>query len=126
MNIELKEEKNLGAVIKIIGVGGAGGNALNNMVDKGITGVEFIAANTDYQDLKSSKASIKLQLGLNLTKGRGSGADPKIGEKAAYEDKDRIEEVLEGADMIFLTAGMGGGTGTGAAPVISKIAKEKI
>ncbi len=110
--------------IKIIGVGGAGGNAINDMITSGINGVEFIAANTDAQDLTKSKAHHKIQLGEKLTKGLGAGAMPNIGRQAAEEDKEKIKELLAGTDMLFITAGMGGGTGTGAAPVIAKIAKE--
>ena len=110
--------------IKIMGVGGAGGNAINDMIASGISGVEFIAANTDAQDLIKSKAHHKIQLGEKLTKGLGAGAMPSIGRQAAEEDKEKIKELLSGTDMLFITAGMGGGTGTGAAPVIAKIAKE--
>jgi cell division protein FtsZ len=110
--------------IKVVGVGGAGGNAINDMVESGISGVEFIAANTDAQDLTKSKASIKVQLGDRLTKGLGAGANPDVGKQAAEEDKEKIKELLEETDMLFITAGMGGGTGTGAAPVIAKIAKD--
>lgn len=111
------------AKLKVIGVGGAGGNAINNMIDTGIDGVEFIAANTDSQDLNKSKAGLKIQLGEKLTKGLGAGANPDIGKKSVEEDKEMIEGLLEGSDMLFITAGMGGGTGTGAAPEIAKIAK---
>lgn len=113
-----------GARIKVIGVGGSGGNAINTMIKMGLSGVEFIAANTDRQALEASLASVKIQLGSELTKGLGAGANPEVGRKAALEDYSHIAEVLSGADMIFVTAGMGGGTGTGAAPVIAKIAKE--
>ena len=113
-----------GAVIKVIGVGGGGGNAINSMISSGITGVEFIAANTDLQTLQSNLAPIKIQLGRELTKGLGAGANPEVGRNAALEDKAILEEVLSGADMIFVTAGMGGGTGTGAAPVIAQVARE--
>ena len=122
--IEIAEVNNQKAVIKIFGVGGGGGNALNNMIQNGIKGVEFIAANTDLQALSKSLAPVKIQLGTAITGGRGSGGEPKIGAKAAYEDKSRIKELLKDADMIFIAAGMGGGTGTGAAPVIAEIAKE--
>ncbi len=118
------EEPELQAKIKVIGVGGGGGNAINNMVVEGLQGVEFIAANTDAKALRSSKAGITIQLGVNLTKGLGAGGIPDIGCKAAQEDADRIAEVVDGADMVFITAGLGGGTGTGAAPVIANICKE--
>ena len=112
------------AVIKVIGVGGGGGNALEHMVAGNVDGVEFVCANTDAQALKSSSAKTVLQLGSHITKGLGAGANPEIGRQAAMEDKDRIVELLEGADMVFLTAGMGGGTGTGATPVIAQMARE--
>ncbi len=112
------------AKIKVIGVGGAGGNALDDMITTGITNVDFIAANTDSQDLNDSKANIKLQLGEKLTKGLGAGADPEVGRQAAEEDKEKIRVLLEETDLLFITAGMGGGTGTGAAPTIAKIAKD--
>ncbi len=112
-----------GAVIKVIGVGGCGGNAVEHMIVKGLSGVEFICANTDAQALRRSTAGTQVQLGSNLTRGLGAGAKPEIGRDAAMEDRDRIAELIEGADMLFITAGMGGGTGTGAAPVIADIAK---
>ncbi len=112
------------AVIKVVGVGGGGGNAVDHMVDARIEGVEFIIANTDAQALKKSDARTILQLGSNLTKGLGAGADPAIGRQAAIEDRERIAEVLQGADMVFITAGMGGGTGTGAAPVVAHVARD--
>lgn len=112
------------ATIKVVGVGGGGNNAVNRMIDHGVEGVEFIAVNTDAQALNLSKAEIKLQIGEKLTRGLGAGANPEIGKKAAEESREQIEEVLQGADMIFVTAGKGGGTGTGAAPVIAEIAKE--
>lgn len=112
------------ANIKVIGVGGGGNNAVNRMIEHGVQGVEFIAVNTDAQALNLSKAEIKLQIGSKLTRGLGAGANPEIGKKAAEESREQIEDVLRGADMVFVTAGMGGGTGTGAAPVISHIAKE--
>jgi cell division protein FtsZ len=112
-----------GAIIKVIGVGGCGSNAVEHMIGKGLAGVEFISANTDAQALKRSTAPIQLQLGSTLTRGLGAGAKPEIGRDAANEDRDRIVELIEGADMLFITAGMGGGTGTGAAPVIADIAK---
>lgn len=112
------------ATIKVIGVGGGGNNAVNRMIDHGVEGVEFIAVNTDAQALNLSKAEVKLQIGEKLTRGLGAGANPEIGKKAAEESREQIEEVLKGADMVFVTAGKGGGTGTGAAPVIAEIAKE--
>jgi cell division protein FtsZ len=112
-----------GAVIKVIGVGGCGGNAVEHMIIRGLNGVEFICANTDAQALRRSTAQMQLQLGSNLTRGLGAGAKPEIGRDAAMEDRDRIGELIDGADMLFITAGMGGGTGTGAAPVIADIAK---
>lgn len=111
-------------IIKIIGVGGAGGNAVTHMVDSGLKGVTFLSANTDSQALKKSKAEIMIQLGSSLTKGLGAGANPEIGRQAALEDKERIKEALDGANMVFVAAGMGGGTGTGAAPVIAETARE--
>ena len=112
-----------GAVIKVIGVGGCGGNAVEHMISRGLSGVEFVCANTDAQALKRSTARTQLQLGTTLTRGLGAGAKPEIGRDAAMEDRDRIAGMIEGADMLFITAGMGGGTGTGAAPVIADIAK---
>lgn len=124
--MELEFDSNLnGAVIKVIGVGGAGNNAVNRMIDEGVKGVEFIVANTDIQALQSSNAEIKIQLGPKLTRGLGAGSNPDIGRKAAEESEEQIAESLRGADMIFVTAGMGGGTGTGAAPVVARIAKEQ-
>ncbi|HNZ32775.1 MAG TPA: cell division protein FtsZ [Candidatus Cloacimonas sp.] len=123
--IEFDEKPSqIGTNIKIIGVGGAGGNALNTMIENNLYGVEFIAANTDSRDLAKSKANMKLQLGKKLTRGLGTGANPEIGARSAEESKDDIKSHLDGADMVFLTAGMGGGTGTGAAPIIAKIARE--
>ncbi len=121
---ELMDTYGQQAVIKVIGVGGGGGNAVGHMVAANIDGVEFINANTDAQALKRSAASTVLQLGANLTKGLGCGADPTIGRQAAVEDRERIAEVLAGADMVFITAGMGGGTGTGAAPVVAQVAQD--
>ncbi|WP_377889341.1 cell division protein FtsZ [Alkalihalobacillus sp. R86527] len=112
------------AQIKVIGVGGGGSNAVNRMIENGVQGVEFIAVNTDAQALNLAKAEVKMQIGGKLTRGLGAGANPEIGKKAAEESKEQIEEALRGADMVFVTAGMGGGTGTGAAPVIAEIAKE--
>ena len=112
------------AKIKVVGVGGGGGNAVNRMIESGVKGVEFIVANTDLQVLKSSKAPVKIQIGAELTNGLGAGAKPEIGKEAALESKAEIEAALEGADMVFITCGMGGGTGTGAAPVIADIAQQ--
>jgi cell division protein FtsZ len=112
------------AQIRVIGVGGGGGNAVNNMIAGGLTGVDFVAVNTDQQDLDRSLASRRFQLGAQLTKGLGAGANPEVGREAALEDRDRIAELVVGADMVFVTAGMGGGTGTGAAPVIAEVARE--
>ncbi len=112
------------AVIKVLGMGGGGGNAVAHMVSVGIEGVEFICANTDAQALKSANVRTNLQIGCNITKGLGAGANPEVGRQAAMEDRDRIQEVIEGADMLFITAGLGGGTGTGAAPVVAQLAKE--
>ncbi len=112
------------AVIKVVGVGGCGGNAVDHMIGEGVDGVEFICANTDSQALKRNKAKTLLQLGPNITKGLGAGANPDIGREAAMEDRERIIELIEGADMLFLTAGMGGGTGTGAAPIVAEAARE--
>ncbi len=112
------------AVIKVIGVGGGGNNAVNRMIEHGVQGVDFIAVNTDAQALNLSKAEVKLQIGTKLTRGLGAGANPEVGKKAAEESREQLEEVLRGADMVFVTAGMGGGTGTGAAPVIAQIARD--
>ena len=112
------------AVIKVIGIGGGGGNAVEHMVTESIEGVDFVCANTDAQALKKSSARTAMQLGAHVTKGLGAGANPDIGRQAALEDRDRIVDILEGADMVFVTAGMGGGTGTGAAPVFAQLAKE--
>jgi cell division protein FtsZ len=124
MRIQFHEEDPRGAKIKVIGVGGGGGNAVNRMIQAGLEGVEFIAANTDVQALKLSLAPVKLQLGVRLTAGLGAGANPDVGRRAALEDSEKIIEALEGADMVFVTAGLGGGTGTGAAPVIASLASE--
>jgi len=124
MDISLDMKINNGAVIKVIGVGGGGGNAVNNMIDAGVEGVEFIALNTDMQALERSKAEVRIQLGPKLTRGLGAGAQPDIGRKAAEESEAEIKDALAGADMVFITAGMGGGTGTGAAPVVAKLSKE--
>ena len=122
---ELMDTYTQGAVIKVIGVGGGGGNAVEHMVRQNIDGVDFICANTDAQALKTSSAATVLQLGANITKGLGAGANPDLGRQAALEDRERIEEVIHGADMVFITAGMGGGTGTGGAPVVAQVAKER-
>lgn len=121
---ELMDAHSQSAVIKVIGVGGGGGNAVAHMVETGIDGVDFICANTDSQALKTSRVRTSLQIGCNITKGLGAGADPDIGRQAAMEDRDRIHEAIEGADMLFITAGMGGGTGTGATPIVAQVAKE--
>ena len=121
---ELMDSHGEEAVIKVIGVGGGGGNAVEHMVAQSIEGVEFIAINTDAQVLRSSSADITLQIGSNVTKGLGAGADPNVGRDAAQEDRETIRQSLDGADMVFITAGMGGGTGTGAAPEVAKIARE--
>ena len=113
-----------GANIKVIGIGGGGGNAVNRMIEAGIEGVQFLVANTDLQALKNSRASIKIQIGEKLTRGLGAGGDPEVGRQSALEDTDKIIEVLEGADMVFITTGMGGGTGTGSAPIIASLATE--
>jgi cell division protein FtsZ len=120
----LADTENQGAVIKVVGVGGGGGNAVTHMVSSGIEGVDFVCINTDAQALKHSKVKSSLQIGSNITKGLGAGADPEVGRQAAMEDRDRIVELVDGSDMIFITAGMGGGTGTGAAPVVAQVAKE--
>ncbi|HKZ53375.1 MAG TPA: cell division protein FtsZ [Candidatus Acidoferrales bacterium] len=121
--VQFSEEANV-ARIKVIGVGGGGGNAVNRMIAARVRAVEFLAANTDLQALKQSKAALKLQLGAKLTKGLGAGANPEVGRRAALEDTDKLVEALEGADMVFITAGLGGGTGTGAAPIIASLASE--
>ncbi len=124
MKYELMDSGNDNAIIKVIGVGGGGGNAVNHMLGNDIDGVSFVCANTDAQALRKLDIDTVVQLGVELTKGLGAGTDPEIGKKAAEENKSRIKEVIEGADMVFLTAGMGGGTGTGAIPVIAEIAKD--
>lgn len=121
---ELMDGYSQNAVIKVLGVGGGGGNAVKHMVSCGIEGVDFICANTDSQALQSSNVRTALQIGCNITKGLGAGADPEVGRQAAMEDRDRILEVIEGTDMLFITAGLGGGTGTGAAPVVAQVARE--
>jgi cell division protein FtsZ len=120
----LADTENQGAIIKVIGVGGGGGNAVTHMVSSGIEGVDFVCINTDSQALKHSKVKMSLQIGSNITKGLGAGADPEVGRQAALEDRDRIVEMVDGSDMIFITAGMGGGTGTGAAPIVAQVARE--
>ena len=124
MAFELDNDCEITTQIKVIGVGGGGGNAVNRMVDSGVLGAEFIAVNTDKQILTHSRATHKIQIGEKLTKGQGAGGRPEIGEKSAEESRDVISDALKGTDMIFITAGMGGGTGTGAAPVIARIAKD--
>ena len=124
MAFALDEEMTNITNIKVIGVGGGGGNAVNRMVESGLRGIEFIAMNTDQQVLLASKATMKVQLGAKLTKGRGAGADPEIGQRSAEESKDEIANALRGSQMVFITAGMGGGTGTGAAPVVAEVAKD--
>ena len=124
IRISFNEEARNDAKIKVIGVGGGGGNAVNRMIDAGVEGVEFITANTDLQALRMSRAPVKIQLGVKLTNGLGAGANPEVGRKAALEDSDKIIEALEGADMVFVTTGLGGGTGTGAAPIIASLASE--
>src|SRR5450631_4393808 len=124
MMIELLETTTPDAVIKVVGVGGCGGNAVDHMINNGVQGVEFIVMNTDAQALKRNLAKTTLQLGTTVTKGLGAGANPEVGRLAAEEDRERIVEMVTGADMLFITAGMGGGTGTGAAPVVAEIARE--
>ncbi|OPZ38003.1 MAG: Cell division protein FtsZ [Spirochaetes bacterium ADurb.BinA120] len=125
MMFRLEEEKPLVTIIKVVGVGGAGCNAVNRMIATGMEGVEFIVCNTDAQQLRESLAPVKIQIGNKLTRGLGAGADPDIGREAANEDRDKIQKALKGADMVFVTAGMGGGTGTGAAPIVAEVAKEQ-
>jgi cell division protein FtsZ len=125
MMFRLEEEKPLNTIIKVVGVGGAGCNAVNRMIATGMEGVEFIVCNTDAQQLRESLAPVKIQIGNKLTRGLGAGADPDIGREAANEDRDKIQKSLKGADMVFITAGMGGGTGTGAAPIVAEVAKEQ-
>jgi cell division protein FtsZ len=121
---KLEEEKPLATVIKVVGVGGAGTNAVNRMIATGMEGVEFIVVNTDAQQLRDSLATVKIQIGTKLTRGLGAGADPNVGREAANEDRDKIHKALKAGDMVFITAGMGGGTGTGAAPIVAEVAKE--
>src|SRR4030042_2248380 len=122
---KIEEEKPLTTIIKVVGVGGAGCNAVNRMIATGMEGVEFIVVNTDVQQLRDSLAPVKIQIGMKLTRGLGAGADPTVGREAANEDRDKIHKALKGADMVFITAGMGGGTGTGAAPIVAAVAKEE-
>lgn len=122
--IDLEMEIDQFAKIKVIGAGGAGNNAINRMIDAGVKGVEFVSVNTDKQALTSSKAALKVQIGEKITKGLGAGANPEVGAQAALEDKEKLTEILKGTDMVFITAGMGGGTGTGSAPIIAQIAKD--
>ncbi len=124
IRIQFHEEPRNNAKIKVIGVGGGGGNAVNRMIDAKLEGVEFVVANTDLQALRMARAEVKIQLGVKLTNGLGAGANPEVGRKAALEDTDKIIEALEGADMVFVTAGLGGGTGSGAAPIIASLARE--
>src|SRR3982075_152130 len=124
LRLRLDEEGSAGARIKVVGVGGGGSNAVNRMVQAGFEGVEFVVANTDLQALRTNAATVKLQIGSKLTKGRGAGADPNVGRQAALEDTEAILQALDGADMVFVTTGLGGGTGTGAAPVIASLASE--
>jgi cell division protein FtsZ len=124
MEFSIDNNINEGAVIKVIGVGGGGGNAINRMIEENVKGVEFIASNTDVQALKNSKAETVIQLGPKYTRGLGAGSQPEVGQKSAEESEQAISDALEGADMVFITAGMGGGTGTGAAPIVAKIAKD--
>ena len=124
MEFSIDNSVNSGAIIKVIGVGGGGGNAVNRMIEENVKGVEFIVVNTDVQALRASKAETVIQLGPKFTRGLGAGSQPEVGQKAAEESEEAIRETLEGADMVFITAGMGGGTGTGAAPIVARIAKE--
>src|SRR5258706_6444784 len=124
IRISFQDDARNDARIKVIGVGGGGCNAVNRMIDAGVEGVEFVVANTDLQALRMSRAVVKIQLGVKLTNGLGAGANPEVGRKAALEDSEKIIEALEGADMVFITTGLGGGTGTGAAPIIASLANE--
>ncbi|MEE8308165.1 MAG: cell division protein FtsZ [Gammaproteobacteria bacterium] len=121
---ELMDGHSQNAIIKVLGIGGGGGNAVAHMLTSGIEGVDFVCANTDSQALKTARVKTGIQIGCNITKGLGAGASPEVGRQAAMEDRDRLQEVIEGTDMLFITAGMGGGTGTGAAPVVAQLAKE--
>jgi len=124
LRLTIEDSQSITARIKVIGVGGGGGNAINRMISAGLSGVYFIAANTDCQALRANSAPVKVQIGAKLTKGLGAGANPDIGKSAALEDTEKIIESLTGADMVFVTAGLGGGTGTGAAPIIANLARE--
>jgi len=124
LRVDFSDELRAGAKIKVIGVGGGGGNAVNHMIEAGVTGVDFLVANTDAQALRASKAPVKIQLGAKLTKGLGAGANPEIGRRAALEDTDKVIDALEGADMVFVTAGLGGGTGSGGGPIVASLARE--
>ncbi len=124
MKFEFMDTQSQSAVIKVVGVGGGGGNAVEHMVEQNLDGVDFICANTDAQALKNSSARTTIQIGTNITKGLGAGANPEIGREAALEDRERIQELLSGSDMVFITAGMGGGTGTGGAPIVAQVARE--
>src|SRR5215472_7471460 len=115
------EQSANGAKIKVVGIGGGGGNAVNRMIEAGIEGVQFLVANTDLQALKSSRAAVKIQIGEKLTRGLGAGGDPDVGRQSALEDTEKIIEAIEGADMVFITTGLGGGTGTGAAPIVASL-----
>ncbi|HXF75337.1 MAG TPA: cell division protein FtsZ, partial [Methylomirabilota bacterium] len=121
---EIVEQNSMAARIKVIGIGGGGGNAVNTMIGAKLSGVDFMVANTDAQSLEASRAPVRIQLGSTVTKGLGAGANPEIGRRAALEDQEKIREFLQGSDMIFITAGMGGGTGTGGAPVVARVARE--
>src|SRR3979411_1970717 len=123
IRISFNEEPRNDAKIKVIGVGGGGCNAVNRMIDAGVEGVEFVVANTDLQALRMSRAAVKIQLGVKLTNGLGAGANPEVGRKAALEDSEKIIEALEGADMVFITTGFGGGTGTAAGPILASLAR---
>jgi len=125
LDLELDNEQGNIAQLKVVGVGGAGGNAVNRMVEFGLRGVEFVSINTDRQALFTSKADIKVQIGEKATQGLGAGAEPAVGRAAAEESIDEINDAIRGADLVFITAGMGGGTGTGAAPIVAKAAKEQ-
>lgn len=124
--LDFEIESNRSALIRVVGVGGGGGNAVNNMIRAGLSGVEFLAANTDAQALQHNLAPLKLQIGKQQTRGLGAGADPEIGRIAANEDYEGIRDALDGSDMVFITTGLGGGTGTGAAPIIARIARQEV
>ena len=124
LRVDFSDELRQGAKLKVIGVGGGGGNAVNRMIAAKLEGVEFMVANTDLQALRMSQAPVKIQLGAKLTKGLGAGANPEIGRRAALEDTEKIIDALEGADMVFITAGLGGGTGSGGAPIVAGLARE--